>query len=354
MRLRYIILLLAITFLLAILSLKIFDKFSENSYPRDIDKGISVAFFRRIEDSDMKQVEKTLDHLKDIGVTHISVVLFIYQNNKSSVQIYEDPDQTLPRNQLIDYIRAAKKRGFFIQLLPFLGIAEWDSDSVGRWSISPSSVDKWFVSYEKRILKYAELAEAEKVAVFGIGSEMSSLSGEADHWRKLIKKVRDVYRGKVLYAANWDDFTEGYFAEELGWLGEVDIIGVDAYFPLKTKENPSVGELQIAWEKWEKIFERLKRVDKKIIVSEIGITSTTEHFNEPWRFDMEDEEVDLLAQEKYYEASFKFFQNRVDGIYWWVIDDGLPPKNPNKDKGFSPLGKLAEGVLRKWYKADYN
>jgi len=321
---------------------------------KNIEKGINVVFFRNIEESDIEEVAKTLDRLKDIGVTHISVVLFIYQEGKTSTKIYEDSHQTLPKDQLVKYIRAAKEKGFTLQLLPLLGVSEGDDDSVGKWNISPADLSKWFASYDEEILKYAEIAEVEKVEVFGIGSEMSSLSGETGRWQNLIEKVRGVYKGQILYAANWDDFTEGTFRNELGWLKKVDIIGVDSYFPLKTGENPSVEELQSVWTKWEAIFARLRTSDKKIIVSEIGITSTTEHFDEPWRFDIDDKEVDLATQEKYYEAAFRFFQNKVDGIYWWVIDDGLPPQSPLQDKGFSPLGKPAEQVLRKWYSADYN
>src|SRR3972149_6157029 len=228
---------------------------------KNIEKGINVVFFRNIEESDIEEVAKTLDRLKDIGVTHISVVLFIYQEGKTSTKIYEDSHQTLPKDQLVKYIRAAKEKGFTLQLLPLLGVSEGDDDSVGKWNISPADLSKWFASYDEEILKYAEIAEVEKVEVFGIG--------------------------------------------------------VDSYFPLKTGENPSVEELQSVWTKWEAIFARLRTSDKKIIVSEIGITSTTEHFDEPWRFDIDDKEVDLATQEKYYEAAFRFFQNKVDGIYWW-------------------------------------
>lgn len=319
------------------------------------EKGINVAFFKKIEESDTKQVEQTLDTLKDIGVTHISVVLFIYQDRQDSTEIYEDPYVTLPEHQLINYIRAAKERGFTLQLRPFLGVSEGDDDSVGRWNISPTNTDKWFLSYGKKILMYAKIAQAENVEVFGIGSEMSSLSGETDQWQNLIEKVRSVYYGEILYAANWDDFSEGVFKTNIGWLENVDTIGVDAYYPLKVGENPSVEELLEAWGDWEGIFERLDKSDKKIIVAEVGIASTEDHFDEPWKFDFgEDAKADLAAQEKYYEASFRFFQNKVDGIYWWVIDDGLSPKTSKIDKGFGPLGKPAEDLLRKWYKVDYN
>lgn len=322
---------------------------------KGLEKGINVAFFRKIEDSDTITVEETLDYLKNIGVTHISIVLFVYQDSKNSTKIYADPYRTLPEDQLINYLRMAKKKGFSLQLRPLLGVVNEKEGSVGRWNITPTNVNMWFGDYEQKILKYAELSSREGIEVFGIGSEMSSLSSNRDEWINLINKVREVYKGEILYAANWDDFTKGSFKEGIDWLTGVDIIGVDAYYPLETKENPSVEELLKAWEKWKYIFEWLKKSNKKIIVSEIGITSTQEHFDEPWRFNFDGVfEIDLKAQEKYYEATFRFFQNRVGGIYWWVVDEGLMPKVPEKDRGFSPLGKPAEEVLRRWYEADYN
>jgi len=49
---------------------------------------------------------------------------------------------------------------------------------------------------------------------------------------KLIKKIREVYRGKLTYAA------EGINAKNIEFWDALDYIGIDAYFALTDKINP--------------------------------------------------------------------------------------------------------------------
>ena len=53
---------------------------------------------------------------------------------------------------------------------------------------------------------------------------------------------RAVYKGKLTYAANWD----GEF-EEVAFWDALDVIGVQAYFPLTEERVPSVTKLTQAW-----------------------------------------------------------------------------------------------------------
>ena len=76
------------------------------------------------------------------------------------------------------------------------------------------------------------LAEAEKAEIFCVGLEFSHAQKYEERWRKIIAAVRAVYRGKVTYGANWNDYAEVKFWDAL------DYIGVLAYFPL-TKNDKS-------------------------------------------------------------------------------------------------------------------
>jgi len=63
-----------------------------------------------------------------------------------------------------------------------------------------------------------------------------------DDWRVLIADIRKLYRGKLTYAANW--------AKELNdvpFWAELDFIGIQAYYPLTDKANPTVDELEEGW-----------------------------------------------------------------------------------------------------------
>ena len=62
--------------------------------------------------------------------------------------------------------------------------------------------------------------------MFSVGTELQipALQREAD-WRQLIKDVRAVYSGKLIYSANWYEEYEG-----IKFWDALDAIGVQAYF----------------------------------------------------------------------------------------------------------------------------
>jgi len=61
-------------------------------------------------------------------------------------------------------------------------------------------------------------------------------------WRSVISDVRGLYSGPLTYASN-------HSGEEtsIKWWDAVDYIGVDAYYPLTYKNDPTVAELKTAW-----------------------------------------------------------------------------------------------------------
>lgn len=310
------------------------------------EKGLNIVFFESKSNTNYQsRITSTLDQFKNLGITHASIVFFFFQDGPSSVEIYEDTMRTLTETEIRQIIRIAKSKNFEIQLRPFLGVKTGFSNpeaGIGRWNITPADQNLWFENYSAQLVKYATIAQQEGVPTFGIGSEMKSVAGNSAKWEEVIKKIREVYKGKVIYAGNWDEFTnDGPFENELGWLLGVDLIGIDAYFPLNVGQNPSISELVSAWGKWAKILERVKNSGKKVIVSEIGITPNP-YFDKPW---ITSQEVsDLTAQEKYYAAAIEFLRDKVSGIYFWAVD-GYKTGDVG---GFSPLGRPTEKVLVNW------
>ena len=62
-------------------------------------------------------------------------------------------------------------------------------------------------SYGKFILDYAQLAQELKLEIFCIGTELENfVSNRPIYWAQLVKDVRAVYKGKLTYAANWNEF----------------------------------------------------------------------------------------------------------------------------------------------------
>ena len=80
----------------------------------------------------------------------------------------------------------------------FTGDVKFDSEE--EWK-------RWEDSYTKYILFYAELSEKHKVEMFCLGTELKNfIKQRPNYWLGLINQVKDVYKGKITYAANWDNY----------------------------------------------------------------------------------------------------------------------------------------------------
>ena len=62
-------------------------------------------------------------------------------------------------------------------------------------------------------------------------------------WRRIIARVRAIYRGPVTYGANFDEVFDVKFWDALDW------IGVSAYFPLVDDASPDRESPARAWQR---------------------------------------------------------------------------------------------------------
>lgn len=219
---------------------------------------------------------------------------------------------------------------------------------------------RWFEGYRRLVLHYAALAERLGMPAYCVGVELHAAARERpEDWRRLIADVREVYSGKLTYAANW--YRE---VEEVPFWSDLDYIGVQAYFPLATDQPaepgtepvPTVEDLVAAWEPHATQLEALaRRHGRPVLFTEIGYVSRPGATAEPWvwpegRGLQESSPEGLELQARAYEAFFRTFWHRswVAGVYFWKWYPGVPP---GKTMGveYSPQGKPAEKVLRRWY-----
>ncbi len=208
--------------------------------------------------------------------------------------------------------------------------------------------NEWFAAYRRFILHYARFAEEHGVAVLCIGTELrSTVNGHEDQWRRIVKEVRAVYDGKLTYAANW--YAE---FEEIAFWDELDYIGIQAYFPLSEKPDPTLEDLMKGWRgPLRQIDAVRKKFDKPVLFTEVGYRSIAGASSKPWEWPRRGEEVDvdLDLQARCYEAFFQTFWERpwVAGVYWWKWF----PARPRADAGtgFTPQNKPAAAVMSRWY-----
>jgi hypothetical protein len=228
---------------------------------------------------------------------------------------------------------------------------------------------EWFASYTEFILYQAALAQRMQVDVFCVGTELSVTSFHADQWRAVVKKIRLVYTGPLVFASNWyltcllaasldvrclDSRRAPSFRDSISmpWWDVLDFIGVDAYFPLTTVADPSRTQLTQAWESITPVLANLSSQynHKPILFTEIGYCSDAGSNITPYSCP-NPVSLDLTEQANDYQAVFDnvVSQSWFAGVYWWAWSTNPDAGGPT-DAGYSPQNKPAEAVLASNYK----
>jgi len=216
---------------------------------------------------------------------------------------------------------------------------------------TPAAWKTFFDYYDCWMRGYAVLAEMYDFDILCVGVEMAKTTvGHEQEWRAMIKRWRGIYSGPMVYAANW-----GQEFETVKFWEALDAIGIDCYYPLSTKDDPTEAEL-LAGAKMvvEKIRAVAIKYNKPVLVTEIGFTSSSQPWKNPHQEDRQ-AAADLEAQRRCYEAIFQAFfnsganNNWLAGMYWWKWPSTLEEGGP-RDRQFTPNGKPAAQVAAKWYK----
>ncbi len=246
------------------------------------------------------------------------------------------------------YIDILRKNGIKIMVKPQIWVwrGEFTGDILMKTEEDWKQLEKTYTNFA---LTYAKLAEETKAEVYCIGTELEEfVKNRPAFWMRLIAKIREVYKGRITYAANWDEYKRTPFWKEL------DLIGVDAYFPLSEAEDPSKRQMQEGWQKWKtKLFEVAEENERPVVFTEFGYRSMDFTAKKPWLVDDNQMEVNLEAQANALEVLFHEFWNEdwfAGGFVWkWFIHH--ENVGGSKDNRFTPQNKPAERIIRQYYKA---
>jgi len=295
---------------------------------------------------------RSLQKLVSLGVNSISITPFTsmrFADKPEPLSFWEfagaENDESL-----IYLSHITKELNLNVILKPhiYLGESSWPGN------IKMKSDEDWrifFHNYYNWIIHYAMLAEMYKIPMFCIGNELSNATvGHEEEWIKLIKSIRKVYDGKLVYGPNWSNEFE-----KISFWKYLDYIGLSEYFPLSDKNNPSQNDLDVGA---EKIMERVEAVHEKynkpVIFTEVGFRST----EQPWKTALENddkEKINLQAQAECYEAIFKAAKGKkwLAGMYWWKWSSYLAYGDGANNSEYTPNDKPAMYVVKKYFSGNY-
>nr|WP_304608076.1 glycoside hydrolase TIM-barrel-like domain-containing protein [Lentiprolixibacter aurantiacus] len=306
-----------------------------------------VSFVASRDEASQEHVEAVLDVFAD----HAAVMPFGFIRNLSSPEIIFDTDRQWfgeTKQGARQYIELLRRNKLKIMLKPQIWI--WRGEFTG--DLRMATEDDWKIleeSYERFILTYAQLAQDTRVEIFCIGTELEEfIKARPQFWTQLVGKIRNIYKGSLTYAANWDEYKRTPFWSLL------DYVGIDAYFPLSEEKTPSVEALKAGWQPWKtKIEEIAEQTGKPILFTEFGYRSMDYTAKKPWLVDRTEEAVNLEGQVNAKKAIFEEFWSEdwfAGGFIWkWFIHHDRA--GGNQDNRFTPQNKPAEEIIRLFYKA---
>ncbi|MDH3650269.1 MAG: hypothetical protein OEQ53_11335 [Saprospiraceae bacterium] len=303
------------------------------------------------------ETEHNLEVLVQNNVEYIVLVPYCYQESHDKPELRFRNRRRGSVERIDSTYRRLAAEALRLGLQTIIKPHVWMQADQGFWRSdidfkSQAEFDVWASQYMDFILHFAKISEEIQAPYFCIGAELSELSkGYPDYWKMLIKEVRKVYGGKLFYAANWHDEYE-----HIQFWDELDLIGVQAYFPICPEPNPTVDNLKAGWRPHLTQIKRFsRRIGKPILFSEIGYKSTDDAADTPWEWvdgaHGLTKRLSTETQANCYQAFFEMFwqESWFNGalIWQWRAHHDRAGGDSNID--FTPQNKPAQNVMAKWF-----
>lgn len=171
-------------------------------------------------------------------------------------------------------------------------------------------------------------------------------------WRDIIANTRVHYSGELTMAANYDSYRDISFWDDL------DFIGINAYFPLRTVNRTPISNDSIYLEivdGWEKVFEEIdefksteKLKNKPIFFTEIGYTKKEYSTVTPWMSNgyslIADKNIDTLLIWEDIEEKQEERVMAINALYQVVRQEKVPLIGINYWKLSSQYWKFTQNL----------
>ena len=300
-----------ISFTLILLSILLLSMNSNNNIGTHNLKGMNISCQTWGYEWATPEMKESLYELRDLGLNSFTFHPYARISNKGRIKYTNSLDQehiTVP-------LTWAKELNMKVMLKPHL--AYWGSRFSWRGDINFNSEKEWnifFEDYKNWILVQAQIAEKYKADIFCIGVEYKHSLRFEQKWREIISAIRGVYSGKLTYGANWDTYANVKFWDDL------DYVGIQAYFPIVDKKNPTEAELNSGW---DLVLNQLKdfstQKDKSIIFTELGYNNSEFAGKEPWSSHESKSDAGKMTQQRCLNIALEKTKSKefIAGVFLW-------------------------------------
>lgn len=287
--------------------------------------------------------------MKTIDAEWVALVPYGFTRRGEAGVVFNHPSQWWGETYegISECIDLAKENGFKVMLkpqvyIPGSWVGDMDFTSEEEWL-------KWEKEYESYVFGLVEIAANKNIEMFCIGTEYKiAIKKREKFWRQLIEKTRSVFKGKIVYSSNWDNYNQVPFWDVL------DVIGISAYFPLVDDKTPKVKDLKKEWKSIGKELKKFsRRNNKPILFTEFGYLSVDGCAYRAWELEkrVRQTPINEQAQSNAYQALLEFFAEEdywMGGFLWkWFPNMKGHEGYPNRD--YTPQGKIAKETIRTIY-----
>ena len=291
-------------------------------------------------------------HIKpvlNVNANYVAIMPFGFIRDIAHPEIKFDSDQQWfgeTKAGVTQYISILRKHDLKIMLKPQIWV--WHGEYTGY--IKMDKEEDWLLlekTYSNFILEFAEVAEKNGVEIFCIGTELDYfIKNRPQFWIGLIRAIRNIYKGKLTYASNWDEYKRTSFWNDL------DYIGIDAYFPVSDSRTPTVDACKIGWEAHKhEIKHYADSLKLPVLFTEYGYRSMDFAAKEPWKSDRSMTAVNLNAQANATQALYETFWDEpwfAGGFVWkWFHNHYEVGGETNSQ--FTPQNKPVESIISSNY-----
>lgn len=253
-----------------------------------------------------------LETLVPLGVDWVALHPYAWIGRDGEVR-FRRAAETGYLDQAVAMARDAGISLFWKPHLGYWGSFEWRGKI--QFGNDEAAWQRFFDGYQRFIVDQASFAAQHALPLFAVGVELEATMHREKEWREVIAAVRKVYSGTITYAPNWDG------VERVPFWDALDLIGVQAYFPLSQAAAPTVDELVAGW---QGPIDQLRELSgrhggKKVVFTEIGYNRSEKAASEPWDYGVEDTAASRALRRNLIDASVQVTERDplVAGIFWW-------------------------------------
>jgi hypothetical protein len=297
-----------------------------------------------------------LEEIRDLGADWTSLTPYatmISRDDSEVIPYFEYPADELEL-RIRDTIRQAHGLGLRVLLIPHIYPWDWswrgEMNPGGGPGGTVQGWESWFASYRTYLLNWADVAREEGVEMLSIGVEFKTASWRFRHdFVLLASEVRERYPGLLVYSANWDE------VDEVGFWHAVDVIGLNAFYPLSQLEEPDPDDMLRNASAFADTLGYLSCIHgKPVIFTEVGFKSLTDSYREPWIWpeDLGDVPADDGMQALLFDVTFSAYWPRpwFGGMFVWKYLADPADDTQEPPFGFSPRLKPAQDVIESWFR----